>query len=177
MGRTGGDHRAAIRPGAAREAAAAWQAVPADWWRAARHAIRRLEHRDLTVVGADGYPACVPVAGVAADPAGFRLRLARGVPAAAAGLACLTFHTHPADWPEGTSAGQENKVFVGWLVPTAGGATFRVERLLGDWSLTGSRLTSTLSVLAKGRRLAPRLRAEAARRGQPAPRVRFPGEY
>ena len=153
-----------------------WQEAPVDWRATARHAIRRLEHRDLTVVGADGYPACVPVAGVAEDPAGFRLWLARGVPAAAAGPACLTFHTHPEDWPEGTSAGQEHKVFVGQFAPTAGGATFRVERLLGDWSLTGSRLTSTLGMLAKGRRLAPRLRAEAARRGQPVPRVRFPDE-
>lgn len=153
-----------------------WQAAPVDWRRAADHAIRHLEHRDLTMVDEDGYPACVPVAEVAEDLAGFRLRLAQGVPAPAPGPACLTFHTHPADWPAGTSAGQENKVFVGWLAPVAGEVAFRVERLLGDWSLTGSRLTSTLSMLAKGRRLAPRLRSEAARREQPVPRVRFPGE-
>jgi hypothetical protein len=54
---------------------------------------------------------------------------------------------------------------------------FGVERLLGDWSLTGGKLATTFDLLfRKRRRLRPRLKAEAARRGQAVPNVRFPGE-
>ena len=50
----------------------------------------------------------------------------------------------------------------------------RVERAIPDWSIPGgSRLQVGMGFLGKGRLLRPRLRAEAARRGQPVPKVRF----
>lgn len=49
-----------------------------------------------------------------------------------------------------------------------------MDRLLPDMSLTGNRLKAALGFLGKGRRLAPRLQAEAVRRGQPVPRIRLP---
>ncbi len=157
---------------------ASWTQAPGDWRSAARMAVKRLDLRDLTVVDRDGTPLCVPVSGVAEHADGFRLALPRGVLPVAAGPACLTFHTHPPGWPE-TTTHQENRAFVGQLAPDqAGGpaAVFRVERLLGDWSLSGNPLKFMFDFIVKQRQMTPRLRAEAARRGQPVPRVRFPDE-
>ena len=68
-------------------------------------------------------------------------------------------------------------VFVGQVQQDAQSYRFVVERQLGDFSLAGSKLQSTWSFMMNGRKLAPRLAAEAQRRGQPVPAVRFPGEY
>lgn len=148
----------------------AWLDQPANWRAGARHALAHLPLRDLAWTGTDGFPVAVPVSDVAADPRGFRVRLAAGLPAPPAGPACLTLHTHPEAF-----TGQENRTFIGDVVATDDGVLFRVERLLADWSLAGSKLVMTLGFLTKGRRLAPRVRSEAARRGQPVPQVRLPG--
>ena len=51
-----------------------------------------------------------------------------------------------------------------------------MERALADWSLAGGRARVAFAMLSKGRRLSARLKAEADRRFQPVPSVRFPGE-
>jgi hypothetical protein len=148
--------------------------APADCRPAAADALARLDQRDLSWVGADGFPLSVPVGAVAPHAEGFRLQLGRSLPAPPTGSACLTFHTHPARFTE-----QENRTFVGDLAPTGAGGdglVLHVARLLADVSLAGNKLTMTLGFLGKGRRLAPRLRSEAARRGQPVPIVRLPHE-
>jgi hypothetical protein len=148
----------------------AWLPAPADWRATARSALARLDQRDLGWVGADGFPLAVPVAGVQQVEQGFRLRLGRHLPAVPRGPACLTFHAHPAAFTR-----QENHTFVGEASDAGPDAyLFRVQRLLADVSLAGNKLANTLGFLAKGRRLAPRLGPEAARRGQPVPRVRPP---
>lgn len=146
---------------------AAWLEAPADWRPAARHATARLDQRDLGWVGGDGFPLSVPVDVVEQTGQGFRLRLGLRLPEAPRGPACLTFHTHPS-----TFTSQENRTFVG-----EGLLHWRrrvVQRLLADVSLGGNKLVRTAGFLGKGRRLAPRLRPEASRRGQPVPRVRLP---
>ncbi|WP_218671241.1 hypothetical protein [Microbispora sp. GKU 823] len=64
------------------------------------------------------------------------------------------------------------------LVGTATGEgdrlAVRVERALNDWSLPGNRRERNRSFLGQGRMLRKRLKAEAARRGQPVPVVRRP---
>ena len=60
------------------------------------------------------------------------------------------------------------------LAPVEGAVAFGVERALADWSLGGGRAKVASGFLGARRRLAPRLRAEAARRSQPVPKVRFP---
>jgi hypothetical protein len=50
---------------------------------------------------------------------------------------------------------------------------FHVERALADWSLAGGRPGAMISFLSARRVLRPRLAAEAARRGQAVPKVRF----
>ncbi|WP_405088512.1 hypothetical protein [Microbispora sp. NBC_01389] len=98
---------------------------------------------------------------------GFDLRLPAGVEAAD-GPVCLTFHRHgPAlTW-------QENVVLVGTATGEGDRLGVRVERALNDWSLPPGR-ERFRSFLGEGRKLGNRLRAEAARRGQPVPVVRRP---
>jgi hypothetical protein len=147
---------------------ARWLEPPGDWRKVADGAVERLDQADLSWVDADGFPAGMPV-GASRTEHGFRLHLRRHGLAAPQGQACLTFHTHTAAFTS-----QENHTFVG-TVSTRGDETgFRVERLLADVSLTGNKLRMTLGFLAKGRRLAPRLKSEASRRDQPVPAIRLP---
>jgi hypothetical protein len=148
----------------------AWTEPPPSWREVASFALASLPWRDLTVVDSEGYPLCLPVARVEADPAGFKLHLGDGAPALVDGPACITLHDHAE-----TFTGQENRTFVGRLFAADG--TFVVERALAHWSLGGGRAGVAMGFLSSGWRLRGRLRAEAARRGQPVPTVRFPGEY
>jgi hypothetical protein len=148
---------------------AAWLEAPADWRAVARRVVAPRDQCDLSWVGADGFPLGIPVLEAEQLGEGFRLRLGQHLPGAPQGPACLTFHTHPAMFTS-----QENHTFVGEISTSGLDAVFRVERLLGDVSLNANKLVRTLDFLSKGRRLSPRLKAEAARRGQPVPMVRLP---
>ncbi len=142
---------------------------PADWRPAAAEAAG-LPTRDLTVVGADGFPVVLPVRELAPVPEGFRLQVAPGAEPVPAGPACLTFHAHSVPF-----TAQQNRSFAGALRADEGGSlTFGVQRQLADWSIPTGRVRSTVDFLGKGRRLRPRLRAEAARRGQTPPVVNLP---
>lgn len=149
----------------------AWLDPPRDWRVVARDALVRLEQRDLAWVGADGFPMAVPITGLEQVEDGFRLALGPHAPGSPKGPATLTLHGHPAAF-----TGQENHTFVGSLHRTGDEYGFRVDRVLADVSLTGNRLVSTVGFLRKVTRLHERLRSEAARRGQPVPRVRFPDD-
>jgi hypothetical protein len=148
----------------------AWAEAPTDWRKAAAQAAPRLGLPILTVVGEEGFPLPFRVSQAALEADGFRLTLPAGMPVRPSGPACLTFHAHPEVFTN-----QENLAFLGQAVPSEGGAFFQVERQLADWSLGGSRLSATLAFMNKRGRLDPRVRAEAARRGQPVPRVNLPG--
>jgi hypothetical protein len=150
-----------------------WKEQPSEWRGAAELALRELPLPDLTFVGDDGFPVCVPVRAVAPEQEGFRLSAARVPDARPEGPACLTFHAHD----EGFTT-QQNRVFVGRVSEAEDGSVvFGVERMLGNWSIPDSKLIQTLDfTLGSARRLRPRLKTEAARRGQPVPKVRFPGE-
>ncbi|HUY23541.1 MAG TPA: pyridoxamine 5'-phosphate oxidase family protein [Acidimicrobiales bacterium] len=158
-------------PGGAQPSA--WLAPPASWRTVAEGAVGRLPMRDLTVVDDNGFPACLPVARSELLDDGFRLHLGPGAPAVTAGPACLTMHAHPEVF-----TGQENRTFIGTVDADGvrGAAVrFRAERALADWSLAGGRARTAIGFLTKGRRLSPRLAAEAQRRFQPVPEVRLPG--
>ena len=147
----------------------AWIAPPSDWRSVARGALDRLPLADLTVVGASGFPVCLPVSVARLVDDGLALGLGPGAPALEEGPACLTLHGHPERF-----TGQENRALVGTAVPGDGTVLLRVERALADWSLAGNRLQMALGFLSKGRILRRRLAAEAARRSQPVPVVRPP---
>jgi hypothetical protein len=152
---------------------ASWSEHPSDWHEAAEIALKELPFRDLSFVGTDGFPVCLPVTEISLETEGFRLNVARLADTSPEGPACLTFHDHDAGFSY-----QQNRVLVGRVSPMNDGTSaFDVERLLGDWSLPGGRLATTIDFMfRKGRRLRPRLKAESARRGQPVPKVRFPEE-
>jgi hypothetical protein len=148
----------------------AWLEPPADWRSVARDRIPRLDLRSLAWVDADGFPVSAPVIGLEQTESGFRLEVGQRLPGTPAGSACLTVHGHPEEF-----TGQENHTFLGEVRGDEGGKyDFLVERALADWSITGNKLVRSLGFLRKGRQLEPRLAAEAARRGQPVPRVNLP---
>jgi hypothetical protein len=147
----------------------AWLKPPEDWRVVAAHALRSLPFADLTAVAADGYPVSVPVTAGALEGDVVALTAGPGAPELPAGPACLTVHDHDERFTT-----QENHTLVGSLAAGAGGLQLHVERALADWSLTGNRLQRGLGFLRKGRTLSPRLQAEAARRGQPVPRINLP---
>ncbi|MEU7690766.1 hypothetical protein [Microbispora hainanensis] len=139
--------------------------APADWRPFAGRAAR-LGEPVVTMAG--GMPLPVRTRSAVRTEEGFDLLLPAGVDAVA-GPVCLTFHRHgPAmEW-------QENVVLVGTATGTGDRLSVRVERALNDWSLAGSGRERFRSFAGQGRMLSKRLRAEAARRGQPVPVVRRP---
>lgn len=161
----------------------AWLPAPGSWAAVADDALGRLRLHDLTVVGEDGFPATFPVTVTGRDERALVLAVGAGGGGVAAGPACLTAHAHPEAF-----TGQENRTFVGRFEPAplaaadAGPAGSErrgrlvVERALADWSLAGSKPRMVAGFLGAGRRLRPRLRIEAERRGQPVPQVRFSGD-
>jgi hypothetical protein len=159
-------------PAPSGKALGVWKEGPTDWRSGAEYAVQNLGDPILTIVTADGFPLPFRVRNATLVPGGIRIHVPSGRPAPATGPACLTFHTHPELF-----TGQQNLVFVGQVQQEADGCIFSVERQLGDWSLVGSRLKATWDFMQNGRKLAPRLAAEAERRGQPVPKVRLPGEY
>jgi hypothetical protein len=147
---------------------AAWLTAPSDWRAIAARALRELPMADLTFVGADGYPVCLPVSPGALDGDEVPLGLGAGALELRDGPACLTVHGHDERFTT-----QENHTLIGSLAQGERGPALRVERALADWSLTGSRAQIALGFMRKGRMLSPRLKGEAARRGQPVPEVRL----
>jgi hypothetical protein len=151
-----------------------WIDPPASWQDAADIVASAGESYlcDITTVDSEGFPACQPVAGVERDSHGFSLRLGRGALPIEPGNACLTFHTHP-----GNFTSQQNRTFAGRVVAVGDSGLaavhFQVDRALGDWSLAGNQVAMSIDFLRKGYKLRPRLRNEAARRGQPVPKVRL----
>lgn len=144
----------------------AWKTGPADWRPGASFAAQHLGNPVVTLVDREGYPLPMRVRHTAAAPFGFTYDIPGGLPADLTGPACITFHTHPEKF-----TGQQNMVFAG-RVDEPG--SFSVDRQLGDWSMTGSKLQAVLEFMRNGRIIAPRLKEEARRRGQAVPKIRIP---
>jgi hypothetical protein len=144
----------------------AWLEAPHDWREVTARALRSLRFADLTVVDEDGYPVCIPVVAGAMEADEVPLEIGSGSPELPAGPACLTLHDHDERFTT-----QENHTLIGVLRHDPAGPRIRVERALADWSITGNRVARAAGFLRKGRRLSPRLKAEAARRGQPVPKI------
>jgi hypothetical protein len=147
----------------------AWLEPPPGWRDVAARALQVLPLADLTLVDADGYPLCLPVTAGALEGGEVPLQIGSGAPELPAGPACLTLHGHDEHFTT-----QENHTLMGTLADGAEGSRLHVERALADWSLTGNRVQIAVGFLRKGRRLAPRLKTEAARRAQPVPTINLP---
>lgn len=158
-------------PAPAGKAPGAWKENPPDWRAGAQRAVQALGLPVLTVTGADGYPYLMRAKTVTLGGEGFTLEMPRGMTWSAGGPACLTFHYHPTVF-----SGQENMMFVGEAQQNGPQVTFTVKRRIGDWSAGGdNRLLGLWSFINAGFTLRPRLRAEAARRNQPVPKINLPG--
>ncbi len=145
-----------------------YQGAPTEWRPRARRALEVMGDPVLTVRHGE-WPIPFPVRATRITGDGFAFDIPNGAPAPAEGPACLTFHVHAERF-----AGQENATFVGEVSHDGADARFRVERLLGDFSLPGNRLGVTKAFLTKAAQLQPRLKAEAERRGQPVPKIHKP---
>jgi hypothetical protein len=145
-----------------------WRRPAVDWRPVLDYALRRLTLADLSTAGADGYPVCVPVTPGPLEGDRLEVQVGDGAPPLLPGPACLTFHSHGEVF-----TGQENRSLVGRLVAGPQGHRFEIERALGDWSAGRNRPQVMLSFISQGPRLAPRLKAEAARRSQRVPKVRM----
>jgi hypothetical protein len=150
------------------KAPAQWKDAPSDWQVIAAHAVAKLGDPILTTVDPEGFPTPIRVSNARITTNGFVLTIPRGLPTPPGGPACLTFHSH-----QEVFTGQENRLFAGTVESEGEGALFHVEHPIADWSLHGSPPQMMWRFLSAGRKLAPRLRAEAARRGQPVPQVRL----
>lgn len=157
-------------PAPAGKAPGAWKQNPPDWRPGAQRAVQALGLPVLSVSGSDGFPYIIRAKSVALTDDGFRLDMPRGITWTASGPASIAFHYHPEIF-----TGQENMMFVGEAAQDGQTVSFRVKRRIGDWSAGGdNRLRGLWSFLSAGIRLRARLREEAARRGQPVPKINLP---
>jgi hypothetical protein len=153
-------------PAPAGPAPGSWSPFPVDWRARTDGVLRRLGLPVLTTIDATGWPLPVPVRSAEPTGTGFRVHAPAGV-VVVPGPANLTFHTH-AD----VFDGQENVSLVGVVtgVDSDGSIDIRIDRALADWGLSRNPLRTAWSMFRAGRRLRPRLRAEAARRQTTLPR-------
>ena len=165
-----GTHAPASDPPPAKKGpGAAFQPKVTDWREAARYAVARLGAPVLTTVDADGRPIPVRARLASVRDDGFTLHLPTGAVHRPSGPACLTFHAHPKRF-----TGQENVSFVGDVTSEGDGtARFVVARQLGAFSLGRSLPETIRSIAGQRKRLHARVKAEAARRGQPVPEIRL----
>lgn len=146
-----------------------WDKPSSEWRSGAEYAAKSLGKPVLTIVDTDGYPVPFRTQGASLTSDGFHLRLFPTMPTPAQGKACLMFHQY-----EEKLTSQESKAFVGEVSGDAESALFKVDRGLSGFSMKGSQLRIMLLMLKLRRQLAPRLKAEARRRGQPVPKTHLP---
>ena len=123
------------------------------------------------MVDGEGYPVPFRVRGGSLGSDGVHLNLIPAMPVDARGRACLTFHTIQVK--NGSMVSNENMSFLGEVTKDEDGALFKVERQLPGISMkvTPKGMLKVIQVMLACRK---RLEAEAARRGQPVPKVRLP---
>lgn len=150
-------------PAPAGRSSGSWSPHAADWRRRSDGVIERLGLPVVTVVDDDGWPLPVPVRDAGAVEGGFDLVPPAGM-SLSAGPAFLSFHSHGEVFD-----GQENVGLAGTATVEDGHVHVRVERALADFGVPKNPVRNAWRMLTAGRRLAPRLEAEAARRGQRVP--------
>jgi hypothetical protein len=142
---------------------------PVDPRHGARYAAANLGAPVLTVVDTEGYPVPMRMASSESDGESFLLQPHGPLPAAPEGRACVTYHTHPEVF-----TGQENLVFTGEARREGDAVRVRIERQLGSFTLGRGAKETIKAALKQSKQIKKRLALEAARRGQPVPKVRLP---
>ncbi len=145
-----------------------------DWRENMAYAVGKLGAPVLTVVDDEGFPVPFRTGVGHTDPSGVRLELLPSMPVTASGRACLTFHT--LNMRKGTMLSNENMTFIGDVRGDDRSVLFKVERSLPGVDFKAS-LKGFLTLIRVIQGFKKRLEVEAERRGQPVPKLRFPGEY
>ena len=140
-----------------------------DWRQEIAYAFNRLGSPILTVVDRAGYPVQFRARSGVLQSDGVRLDLPPAMPAEAKGGACLTFHTIQVK--NGEMVANENRHFIGDIIQDGAAALFRVERQLPSLSAKFNGPGDVLSYIRLIRASRKRAKAEAARRGQPMPKI------
>ncbi len=144
--------------------------TPKDWRRDINYALRKLGSPILTVLDENGYPVPFRTAGGQFRKEGALLNLHPCMPAKPAGRACLTFHNIQIQ--SGEMVANENLSFIGNVSKSGSNVLFEVERELPSASF--KRAPRDMISLGKMMyQMRKRLQAEAERRGQAIPVVRF----
>ena len=142
--------------------------TPTDWRKDIAYAFDRLGAPIITVVDEDGYPVPFRARGGSLRADGVHLDLPSAMPMEARGCACLTFHTLKVQ--KGEMVSNENMSFVGEVSGDRGDALFKVERCLPIISASRDP-AGVVSLIFGFSRMRKRLEVEAARRGQPVPKI------
>ncbi|HEX6304627.1 MAG TPA: hypothetical protein VFZ76_10590 [Anaerolineales bacterium] len=146
-----------------------WDDPPQGWRREAEYVVKSIPEPVVTCVDSNGYPVPFRTQKASLKPEGFHLTLWPSIPETAQGKACLTFHRHDERF-----TWQENVVFVGQVSGNSEAVVFKVDRRITSVSFSeASQLQTMLYMLRLRSKLAPRLKAEAERRGQPVPVIRL----
>jgi hypothetical protein len=145
-----------------------------DWREDIAYALEKLGPPLLTVVDENRYPVPFRTQSAFLRSEDIGLRLLPATPVPAQGRACLTFHTVKVK--NGSMVANENLTFIGDVDGDQTEAHFKVERQIQGVSFK-TDLKGILSLTRIMLGFRKRLEAEASRRGQPVPAIRFPGEY
>jgi hypothetical protein len=149
--------------------AGSWSPARTDWQDRTSGVLDRLGLPVLTVVDGSGFPLPVKVRAARRTADGFAV-----VPPVGAdvrpGPAFLSFHTHAEVFDGQENVGLAGTASIGTTPSGEAEVLFRVERALADFGVARSKVGSAVQMVRAGRRLRPRLQAEAARRGATVPR-------
>ncbi len=149
--------------------AGSWSPANVDWRVRTDGVLERLGLPVLTVVDDNGFPMPLKVRSARSVADGFAVVPPAGVEVRP-GPAFLSFHTHAEQFDGQENVGLAGTASLGKLPRGETEVRVRVDRALADFGVPRNKVRNALHLMKAGRRLHPRLQAEAARRGTTVPR-------
>ena len=146
-----------------------WSPARADWRERTEGVLERLGLPVLTVVDESGYPLPLKVRAARSTADGFAVVPPVGIEVRP-GPAFLSFHTHGERFDGQENVGLSGTASVGTLPRGETEVWIRVDRALADFGVPRNKVRNAVHLVRAGRRLRPRLEAEAARRDTTVPR-------
>ena len=146
-----------------------WNEQHADWHERTAGVLDRLGLPVLTVVDDSGFPLPLKTRAARAMADGFAVVTPVGVEVRP-GPAFLSFHTHAERFDGQENVGLAGTASVETLASGETEVRVRVDRALADFGVPRSKVRNAVHMIRAGRRLRPRLNAEAARRDTTVPR-------
>ncbi len=148
--------------------AGSWNPARPDWRRRTEGVLGRLPPPVLTIVDHDGFPLPLKVRSVRATGDGFAVIPPVGVDIRP-GPAFLSFHAHTDRLESQENIGLTGTTSIERLANGDTEVSFSADRALADFGVPPNKVRNAVQLIRAGRRLRPRLAAEAARRSTTAP--------